>query len=228
MPSSCARTTATVYNFHLKLPIKYIFGWFRYALSLLTHFRTFPNEFEVEKKGSNMAKKRHKEQERNKPRSNNHGGASVYLFDVFVLVWVHKLRRTTLLMENCWNSTSTATTIYSDSAFFHRSRSWIFFFLLCYLFDGNWKSKECTPSVQMTWRASEKKCDALAIGLIMWCEDVGWYAYRRTQSETASGLLLLLPLQHFILSSLFFFSADYTEFACARVFNDLRFIFSLL
>lgn len=40
-----AFTTATIYNFHLKLPIKYIFFcWFRThirTLRLLAHFRTF-------------------------------------------------------------------------------------------------------------------------------------------------------------------------------------------
>lgn len=115
-----AQTTTTVYNFHLKLPIKYtlLISYAHSTLRLLTH--SLPHIFkwiwtESEKKSTHTqqiddsSSSSSSNRKKNTPRKTNRIETTRWRrFYFYICVLVNKLRRTTLLMENCWNSTSTA------------------------------------------------------------------------------------------------------------------------
>lgn len=67
---------------------------------------------------------------------------------------------------------------------------------------------------------------ALAIRLITWYENMGWYAHKHIQTASGLLLLLLLPLQ-FILSSFFLFCWLHKIRLCAHAFLTIYVLYFL-
>lgn len=141
--------------------------------------------------------------------------------------------------------------IFEFGVFFCCCCSFLSLFRFCYLYDGNnRKSKRSwSTKYQCKWHGSlrtsewvselverrKKKCDALSqFDWLRGMRDMGWYAHKHTHRQQVVYYCYCCCCCCYCCSYILFFSSFFfilfcwlhrNSPVCARVFNDLRFIF---